>query len=137
VVIPRYFEQIKALRDFHNWNVIVPEKAVDGPSLLHFSDLFIGAGGTMSTEAAILGIPTISCYPGKPTLVELFLIERGLIERDTNLESIVKIASKFLIDPKSQKAVHQKRARLLVRNFEDPIKIITDEIEKRVKLIPI
>jgi hypothetical protein len=131
VVIPRYLEQASALRGSFEGDVIVPEKAVDGPSLLHFSDLFIGAGGTMSAEAAILGVPTISCYPGNPTLVELFLIEQGLNERETNLESLVERASGLLLDPKSQREAQEERARLLVKDFEDPMKVIADEIERR------
>jgi len=131
VVVPRYLEQASALRGTYDGDVIVPEKAVDGPSLLHFSDLFIGAGGTMSAEAAILGVPTISCYPGKPTLVELFLIERGLNERETNLKSLIERASGFLVDPKSQRKAQERRAKLLVKDFEDPVKVITDEIERR------
>jgi predicted glycosyltransferase len=131
VVLPRYLEQASALRGSYEGDVIVPEKAVDGPSLLHFSDLFIGAGGTMSAEAAILGVPTISCYPGNPTLVELFLIERGLNERETNLESLVERASGLLVDPKSEREAQEERARLLVKDFEDPVKVIADEIERR------
>ena len=131
VVIPRYREQASALRGSYDGDVIVPEKAVDGPSLLHFSDLFIGAGGTMSAEAAILGVPTISCYPGKPTLVELFLVEQGLNERETNLESLVEKASGILVDPKPRREAQEERAKLLVKDFEDPVKVIADEIEKR------
>jgi predicted glycosyltransferase len=131
VVIPRYLEQASALRGSSDGEVIVPEKAVDGPSLLHFSDLFIGAGGTMSAEAAILGVPTISCYPGNPTLVELFLIEQGLNERETNLESLVERASELLVDPKNQREAQEARARHLIKDFEDPVKVIADEIERR------
>jgi len=135
VVIPRYLEQASALKGSYDGDVIVPEKAVDGPSLLHFSDLFIGAGGTMSAEAAILGVPTISCYPGKPTLVELFLIEQGLNERETNLESLVKRASALMVDPRSQREAQEEKARLLVKDFEDPVKVIANEIERRGQTI--
>ena len=135
VVIPRYLEQASVLRGTYEGDVIVPEKAVDGPSLLHFSDLFIGAGGTMSAEAAILGVPTISCYPGKPTLVELFLIERGLNERETTLESLMERASTLIVDPRSQREAQEERARLLVKDFEDPVKVIADEIERRGQII--
>lgn len=135
VVIPRYLEQVSALGRFYGGEVIVPDKAVDGPSLLYFSDLFIGAGGTMSAEAAILGVPTISCYPGNPTLVELFLIEHGLNERETNIESLIERASELLVDRKSQREAQKERARVLIKDFEDPVKGISDEIERWGKII--
>ena len=56
----------------------VTEEIVDGKSLLGLSALFIGAGGTMTAEAALQGVPTISIYP-KSTIVEDYLIRNGLV----------------------------------------------------------
>jgi len=35
----------------------------------------------MTAEAAMLGVPTISCYPGEPTIIERYLVREKLIER--------------------------------------------------------
>ncbi len=43
-------------------------------------DLFIGAGGTMTREMALAGIPTISVYRGKTLDVDKFLIKEGLLK---------------------------------------------------------
>lgn len=40
-------------------------------------DLFIGAGGTMTRETAVLGIPTISIYQDDLLEVDRFLIQQG------------------------------------------------------------
>lgn len=40
-------------------------------------DLFIGAGGTMTREAAVLGVPTISVYQDELLEVDRYLIRQG------------------------------------------------------------
>ena len=45
-------------------NLVIPERAVDARSLMHASDLVIGAGGTMTREGALLGVPTVSVFSG-------------------------------------------------------------------------
>lgn len=42
-------------------------------------DLFIGAGGTMTREMAVLGIPTISVYQEKLLDVDRYLLEAGAL----------------------------------------------------------
>ncbi|MEM3041674.1 MAG: DUF354 domain-containing protein, partial [Nitrososphaerota archaeon] len=70
VVVPRYDEHISALRQIFGDEVFICETVVDGANLLYHTSVFIGAGGTMSAEAVLLGVPTISCYPGEPTIIE-------------------------------------------------------------------
>jgi predicted glycosyltransferase len=77
VVISRYGNAPRYRRAFGR-SVKVTEKVVDGKSLLGLSTLFIGAGGTMTAEAALQGVPTISIYP-KSTIVEEYLMRKGLV----------------------------------------------------------
>ena len=63
LIIPRFKEQQEIFRDYENVTIIKPP--VDTFSLMKKCDLVIGAGGTMNREAALLGTPVISCYPGK------------------------------------------------------------------------
>lgn len=61
--------------EFLNWlgksnNVKIPSEVLDGPSLIWYSDLVIGAGGTMNREAAVLGIPVYSVFQGKKGAVD-------------------------------------------------------------------
>lgn len=64
--------------------VLVPQKVYDGPSLVAAMDLVIGGGGTMTREAAILGIPACSFFRGATGRVDeqlaahdrLMLLER-------------------------------------------------------------
>lgn len=68
--------------------VIVP-KTIDAISLLYYSDAMIGAGGTMNREAAVLGVPTISCYPEKLLGVDNYLIDKERMIHTRELDEIV------------------------------------------------
>jgi predicted glycosyltransferase len=50
---------------------------VPGADLLFHSDLFVGAGGTMTREAAVLGTPAISIFSGRTPAVDLALERAG------------------------------------------------------------
>jgi len=47
--------------------------------------IFIGAGGSMTRELAILGIPTISVYQDELLDVDGFLLEKKLMRHEPNL----------------------------------------------------
>jgi len=65
---PRWFDASK---------VIIPNGAVDGLNLLWHSDLVVSGGGTMTREAAALGIPVYSIFRGKTGAVDLHLEAEG------------------------------------------------------------
>jgi predicted glycosyltransferase len=77
IVLPRTVEQ----RDFVRWlglpSVQVPDRAVDGQSLIAFSDLVVSAGGTMNREAVALGVPVYTTYGGRLGGVDEMLIREG------------------------------------------------------------
>ena len=128
VIIPRYQEQCDYLMKRINKEIKICETIVDGPSLLFYSDVFVGAGGTMTAEAALLGVPTISCYPGKPYLIERYLLNKGLIERETDFKKISSRIRDILYDDKLRKKQKEK-AKRLVKSYEDPVDVIIKEVE--------
>ena len=77
VVFPRYPEQSKFLKDLFGDRIIVPDGAVDAPSLMAYATLVMSGGGTMDREACLMGVPAISFFPLKMPEVEAFLMERG------------------------------------------------------------
>jgi uncharacterized protein len=78
VVLPRTADQAERYRRVSP-EVRVPSKAVDGRSLLAFSDVVVGAGGTMNREAAILGAPTYTVFAGRLAAVDTALVGQGLM----------------------------------------------------------
>jgi hypothetical protein len=79
VVLPRYPEQRRALAELRLSRCFIPEHAVDTRSLMSEADLMIGAGGTMTREAALMGVPTLSLFAGRPAAVDRWLEQRGLL----------------------------------------------------------
>ena len=68
IVLARYISQKNILKEKFGKKVIIMDKVVDGKSLLHITDLFIGSGGTMTAESALMGVPTIS-YDAAPNYI--------------------------------------------------------------------
>jgi predicted glycosyltransferase len=80
VVLARHPEHRRELESLGG-NVIVPREAVDSRSLLREADVFLGAGGTMTREAALLGIPTLSLFGGKQAAADQWLERAGRLRR--------------------------------------------------------
>ncbi|MCQ8905149.1 MAG: DUF354 domain-containing protein, partial [Methanothermobacter sp.] len=94
-------EQAEIFEGYDNVTIIKPP--VDTFSLMKRCDLVIGAGGTMNREAALLGTPVISCYPGKPLSVDRFYIDNGLMYRSTDVDEIVNTALRLLVSKRKRK----------------------------------
>jgi predicted glycosyltransferase len=78
VVLPRTEEQRAALA---GGPAIVPERPVDGPSLVAAADLVVSAGGTMNREAAALGVPAYTPFAARLGAVDRRLIGEGRLRR--------------------------------------------------------
>ena len=77
----------------------------------------------MSAEAALMGVPTISCYPSDPTYVDRFLFKLKLAERVLSVEKAVARVRGILKDPKV--AIRQKeKAERVMAKMEDPLRVI-------------
>ncbi len=77
VVLARTSGQRQAIRTLGLERVHVPERSVDGRSLVAFADLLISAGGTMNREAAVLGTPVWSIFEGRLGAVDERLAREG------------------------------------------------------------
>jgi uncharacterized protein len=65
--------------------------------------LFIGAGGTMTREMAVLGVPTISVYQDKLLSVDQYLIDKGIMIYNPDLTGVE--AFKYFKDSVQKSAV--------------------------------
>lgn len=116
VVLGRYTHQIKKLKHEFGKGVIVMDNVVDGKSLLCIANLFIGSGGTMTAEAALMGVPTIS-FNAVPNYMEEYLVKNGLVKRSESEKEISYIAKKVL---SSNKINYKEKARKILNSMEDP-----------------
>ena len=126
VLLGRYYEQIKKFRKLFGHKVVILSMSFDGKYLLNNTDIFLGSGGTMTAESALLGIPTIS-YNAVPNIVEKYLVKNNLIKRETNPKKIIKIIEKY---NKSPNNVRRKKAKKILDGMEDPIQKLIHLIRK-------
>ena len=86
-ILPRTKEQSDHYSgNFFN-SIKVAEKPLSFETIANDCDLFIGAGGSMTRELAMIGIPTISVYQGDLLEVDKLLIENGLMQHAKTISS--------------------------------------------------
>ena len=124
VVLGRYTKQINNLKKIIGNEVKIVKMSFDGKFLLNETDIFIGSGGTMTAESALMGIPTIS-YNAVPNIVEKFLVKKKIVKRETNPNKVSNHIKKIFEMKNNQ---NQKRVKKIVKEMEDPI-------EKLIKII--
>lgn len=85
IVLPRDKTQAAHYKQEKFSKVIVPDKPLEFDAIAKDCTLFIGAGGSMTRELAILGIPTISVYQDELLEVDKFLLENGSMLHEPNI----------------------------------------------------
>jgi len=115
VLLGRYSQQIKKLKNHLGKKITILNHVVDSNEMLSRTDVFIGSGGTMTAEAALKGIPTIS-YNAVPNIVENYLVKKGLINREENPDKIISLINKLL----KSKNKFKKKAKIELNKMEDP-----------------
>ncbi len=116
LVLGRYGKQINFLRKTFGNKIKILNKVVDGKALLSNLDVFVGSGGTMTAESALLGIPTIS-YNAVPNLIESYLVKNKLVKRESNPKQLVRAINIFI---NSSNLQNKKLAKKALSSMEDP-----------------
>jgi predicted glycosyltransferase len=80
VVLARTPQQRAAVRALGLERVVVPDRTVDGRSLVALADVLVSAGGTMNREAAVLGTPVWSIFEGRLGGVDEQLVREGRLK---------------------------------------------------------
>jgi len=109
VFLSRYSH--KAIKD-----LIVPKKFVDSASLVTQADLFVGAGGTITREAALQGTPAIIAEIFPSQHVNDFLVEKGFPIFKARPSDVLRFAEKLLGEKCDVKH--------LLAKLENPIDVI-------------
>ncbi len=126
VILCRYTKQIQNLQKRIGKKAKIIKMSFDGKHLLNNADVFIGSGGTMTAESALMGIPTIS-YNAVPNIIENFLVKKYLVKRETNPNKITNHIKKIF---RSSNNMNQKRAKIIVEQMEDPIQKLIKVIKE-------
>ncbi|MFM1961258.1 MAG: hypothetical protein RLZZ172_103 [Bacteroidota bacterium] len=85
-VLTRNNEQLKHYSNAGFENIVVPEQPLSFQEIAADCLLFIGAGGSMTREMAIVGVPTISVYQDKLLGVDEELVNMGRMAHELQLD---------------------------------------------------
>jgi len=114
----------------------IVSKVVDGKKMLLDSDVFVGSGGTMTAESALLGVPTIS-YNAIPNRIEDYLVSKKIVTRCmTPNEVTERITRVFqLTSYRGGGSEHTRRMQIkkFVNSLEDPYPILLKTIKSILK----
>lgn len=93
-VLPRDATQLKYYKQAKFTRVNVPDRPLDFETIAMNCSLFIGAGGSMTRELAVLGIPTISVYQDDLLEVDKYLIDKNIMSHEPNITT--EIVEKYI-----------------------------------------
>jgi predicted glycosyltransferase len=101
--------------------LIVPEGFVDSASLVAQADLFVGAGGTITREAALQGTPAMVVNLFQEQYVNDYLAEKGFPIFKVKISSVVEVARKMLGE--------RKDVSDLLAKLKNPVDVILEILE--------
>ncbi|MDG6929530.1 MAG: DUF354 domain-containing protein [Nitrososphaerota archaeon] len=122
IVLPRYAEQEEEYADAPG--VTVAGEPFFGPNMLRDCRLLVGGGGTMNAEAALLGVPAVSSYPGDPTYVDKYLVSRGLLHRGRGPADILRLALRLLTEDAGAKGERE------LELMDDPAEFVAAAVDR-------
>ena len=129
IILCRYEDQISEITKRYKAKAYIIQNVVDGTLLISLADLFIGAGGTMTAEASLLGKPTISIAPVR-FYIEKYLIKSGLVKRAVDSRDLIRL-SKMMLSDRHYISTQQNRAKNILHRMDDPIDKMFTFITKR------
>jgi len=127
-VLTRDKTQLEYYKQKKFFKVNVPDKPLNFDTLAINCSLFIGAGGSMTRELAILGVPTISVYQDDLLEVDKYLIAKNLMKHEPNItpdivENYIKMIGNKMpeseIMAKGKKAYELLKQEILKYNKHD------------------
>jgi predicted glycosyltransferase len=122
VVLPRYPEQVDELRALGLPGLHVAADALDARSLMHAADLVVGGGGTMTREAALMGIPTLSVFSARRPAVDRWLEDQGLLEVLTSVDRVANVARRPA-EPRTPAELRARGEEVLARFVETTLEM--------------
>ena len=128
IVLSRYKDQTNELKKLFGTKISLYSKPIKVITYLENADCFVGSGGTMTAEAGLLGIPTISLN-AVPNRIEDFLVKKKIIVRSDNPEKIAKEIFLSLNNVQNKRERSKKNAEKVLVSFEDPYQVLLKTIK--------
>ena len=125
-ILPRDQKQTEHFKNLSNKhrNIVVPSQVHTVDKISENCDIFLGAGGSMTREFAVMGIPTVSMYQDDLLEVDKYLIECGelISEKDPSKIDLyfinkLKKTNDLVVKPYSDILDKGKEARNLINKM--------------------
>jgi uncharacterized protein len=84
-------------------------------------------GGTMTAEAALMGVPAISAFQGS-LYTDSYLVRAGLMAKALDTKTLLSNAKRLLKEP--AKEAHRKKAKRILDAMEDPVPKVAGYVGK-------
>jgi predicted glycosyltransferase len=127
VALCRYDDQLARIKERFGSTFTIPEQAVDGAGMIEDSDVFVGLGGTMTAEAALLGVPAVSAFQGTELYTEKYLLSKRLLLRAKSPPQVSACIRASLDE--GYAAAFRKRAKVTLDAMEDPAEAVKAYLE--------
>ena len=89
VLLPRYSEEREKYSKFSN--IYIPSNPINGICAAYFAHAVLTGSGTLGREAACMGVPAVSFFPGRELLsVDIALIRMNRLYHSRNPKEIIK-----------------------------------------------
>ena len=124
-ILPRDKFQSEHFTNLENKNIIVLKGVKSVNEIAEDCDLFLGAGGSMTREFAIMGISTISLYQGSLLEVDKYLIQNKVLHSMKPNEVTIETISNLI----KNSQILQKNCDLVLQQGLEARKIINDLVE--------
>lgn len=129
VISGRYPDQIRRLYHMHKDRCIILDGPIDSGALLGCCDVFVGSGGTMTTEAVLRGVPSVS-YCAVASIVESYLVDSGALFRANTPQEVVQETGRLLdADP----AIFSDMASEMESEMEDPYDTLQNQMDMIIR----
>lgn len=120
IVLPRDKNQVEHYKQEKFSRLIVARKPLGLYSIIADCLLFIGAGGSMTREMAVMEIPVISIYQSELLCVDKYLVDKGLmiINPDITFEGIKDfLGSDFRYKKEMSALTEGEQSYILIKNL--------------------
>lgn len=125
--LPRHKEDRNYVKGIRNANIFIPNEPLNGLDVCWHSKAVLTGSGTFAREAACMGVPAVSFYPGNRLLsVDKKMIELGWLFHSREPEEIVN----YVLSSKRRKP-NLERSKKVQKEVFDIIMNILGEIEER------
>lgn len=130
LVLCRYQTQYNSMKELNDPQIVPTMMKYDGKMLYTNAEMFIGAGGTMSVESALSGVPTIIYKVKSDNKIADYLAKKNvltIIKNEKQLKEKIKNAIEH-------KKAHSLRVRDVVKELDSPFSMFYDDMKQTLGL---